>query len=683
MIAYRYARDPLGQRNRRPGLNPDSLLRALSRHLLEGYNLSTAMDKFKWDGLIDLDEERVHGLGSMLEQVRGFRANILKTWSLEGILDDIGTAVRGFCEESQNASRSGPTAQDLPRSKKAELAAVRDWINSRFPDDLARWLHALIQIAGAQTAVGQHIQNLYSSLLQRVGGLEHLLRPHCTPEAREIGPALRDLRRLLAMASNDHNPNTLIDFATDYSHLFEIEKGVREFAATVLNRRRPFRMLMMSIPYRLRLALETFLESSEWAPLWVCELEPLWRDLEKLVPMAGPKKVDFRGSRSLGLDPALSMMDKLWKLDELEKTILRGRLQGDLTEVEGDLLGELLGELARHSFEKLSQIADILIEGGYLNESSDGYSLSSKALRRIGEFALREAFQGSRRWNVARRDPAAHSLPDALILETKKYEYGDALHLDISQTILSAVKRSPGAVLPLSIVSDDFEVYIPERFAKTSTVLLLDMSSSMEQALPKAKKVALSLSRLLETRFPNDKLSLVGFYTLAQQMSLSGLIRIKTQPFFAGHVKTAMEYQALKRLQNEDPLSFPADFTNLQEGLRLCRRYLQNDRHYQKHIFLITDGEPTACTRDGWVHLEHPPSPLILHETLREVQKCTQRGIRITVFMLSSDNRLAEFVKTMAKINKGRAVISSSENLPGCVLVDYLRNKMRRSELPF
>jgi uncharacterized protein with von Willebrand factor type A (vWA) domain len=110
---------------------------------------------------------------------------------------------------------------------------------------------------------------------------------------------------------------------------------------------------------------------------------------------------------------------------------------------------------------------------------------------------------------------------------------------------------------------------------------------------------------------------------------------------------------------------------------------LQNDRHYQKHIFLITDGEPTACTRDGWVHLEHPPSPLILHETLREVQKCTQRGIRITVFMLSSDNRLAEFVKTMAKINKGRAVISSSENLPGCVLVDYMRNKMRRSELPF
>ena len=49
---------------------------------------------------------------------------------------------------------------------------------------------------------------------------------------------------------------------------------------------------------------------------------------------------------------------------------------------------------------------------------------------------------------------------------------------------------------------------------------------------------------------------------------------------------------------------------------------------------MISDGEPTAHLERGRSYFAYPPSPVTIRETLKEVKRCTDRGIVINIFML-------------------------------------------------
>src|SRR5439155_1373720 len=61
--------------------------------------------------------------------------------------------------------------------------------------------------------------------------------------------------------------------------------------------------------------------------------------------------------------------------------------------------------------------------------------------------------------------------------ETKRYQHGDPLVLDLVRTLKKALTRRPGT--PLDVHPEDFEVHAATHSATSSTVLLLDMSWSM------------------------------------------------------------------------------------------------------------------------------------------------------------------------------------------------------------
>ena len=68
----------------------------------------------------------------------------------------------------------------------------------------------------------------------------------------------------------------------------------------------------------------------------------------------------------------------------------------------------------------------------------------------------------------------------------------------------------------------------------------------------------------------------------------------------------------------------------------------------------------------------------MLRETLKEVRRCTREEITINTFMLERSSHLRAFVTQLAKVNKGRVLFSSPEDLGGYILVDYVGNKSRR-----
>jgi uncharacterized protein with von Willebrand factor type A (vWA) domain len=164
-----------------------------------------------------------------------------------------------------------------------------------------------------------------------------------------------------------------------------------------------------------------------------------------------------------------------------------------------------------------------------------------------------------------------------------------------------------------------------------------------------AKKVAFALNSLIRTQFPRDQLYIVGFSDYARVLRPETLHQITWGDYVYG--------------------------TNMQHGFMVARRLLARHNAANKQIILITDGEPTAHFEGDRVQFAYPPTFRTFQETLREVKRCTQEGIIINTFMLERSHYLADFVKQMTRVNRGRAFFAAPDRLGDYILVDYVASK--------
>lgn len=361
----------------------------------------------------------------------------------------------------------------------------------------------------------------------------------------------------------------------------------------------------------------------------------------------------FQGADALDYERALEMMRELERLRQLEQRLTNGDLQG----VDPDDLRQLLGGEAAQDFENLRQMMAMLEESGYLMNREGQMALSPKGVRRIGQLALRDIYQG-----LLRDRPGSHANETrgtaALRPEVSKpYQHGDPLNLDLVGTLKQALTRGPAS--PLRLAPDDFRVYDADDATSTSTVLLLDMSWSMswEGRFAAAKKVALAMESLIRTRYPRDYFAIVGFFTRAVELKLKDL--------------------------PEASWNMGDPFTNLQDGLRLGAELLARHRSTNQHFIVITDGQPTAYFQKGRLFCEWPLSfggisMRAAQETLKEVERVTRLGITINTFMLDDSPSLRAFVERMTRINRGRALYTRPDRLGEYLLVDYLSHKRKK-----
>jgi uncharacterized protein with von Willebrand factor type A (vWA) domain len=299
----------------------------------------------------------------------------------------------------------------------------------------------------------------------------------------------------------------------------------------------------------------------------------------------------------------------------------------------------------------------VLVNAGHLSQREGRMRLSPLGVRKIGQLALRDIYQG-----LLRDRPGAHQTDhrgaiDLRPEESKRYEHGDPLALDLVRTLKRALTRRLGT--PLDLRPDDFEVFGSTHTTTSSTVLLLDMSWSMswEGRFAAAKKVALAMESLIRARYPRDYFAIVGFFTRAVELKLRDL--------------------------PEASWNMGDPFTNLQDGLRLAADLLSRHPSHNQHIIVITDGQPTAYFLRGRLYCEWPLSfggisMRAAQETLREVERVTRRGIIINTFMLDDSPSLRAFVERMTRINKGRALYTRPDRLGEYLLVDYMAKKRKR-----
>lgn len=360
-------------------------------------------------------------------------------------------------------------------------------------------------------------------------------------------------------------------------------------------------------------------------------------------------KFPFCGAQPLGLEEAEQLLRELHDLDSLMKRV-RWR-PGSMADVNLAQLQQLLRQTGIAPAPQLQQIETLLEQAGLVQNTAHGLHLTTRGRHQIGANMLHDMF---RRSPHARRPHASWQQTADLTGETKPYEFGDNLYLDLGQTLANATRRGDG--LPMRLHPEDFEVYRCEPLMQQATVLILDMSHSMERfgqhRFAAAKKVALALAQLIRSHFPRDLLYVVGFGDTAWQLRIADL-----------------PYATVTR-----------EHTNTQAGLRLARRLLGRQRTARKQMVLITDGRPTAVRHDGQLYAHTwDLHPVILHETFKEAKRCRQQHITLNTFMLADDVPLIEFVQQLTAVSHGRAFYTTPERLGRYVIEDYVSNRNRRA----
>jgi uncharacterized protein with von Willebrand factor type A (vWA) domain len=312
----------------------------------------------------------------------------------------------------------------------------------------------------------------------------------------------------------------------------------------------------------------------------------------------------------------------------------------------------MLGDEAHQTLEQLRQFLEILEEAGYIRRRGHTWELTPRGVRRIGQTALGEIYSQLKKDTFGKhqlRDPGTGG---ERADDTKDYEFGDPFHLHLQETVMNSIIRE-GPSVPVRLDKDDFRVYRSEQLTQTATVMMVDLSWSMalRGSFQAAKKVALALNNLIRSKFSRDALYIIGFSAYARELPAEQLPYVRWDESVLG--------------------------TNMHHAFMLAQQLLSKHKGGTRQIIMISDGEPTAHLERGRSYFAYPPSPITIRETLKEVKRCTKKGIIINTFMLDRNYYLKEFVNQMAKINKGRVFYTTPDQLGQYILVDYVANKRK------
>ncbi|MBC8108313.1 MAG: VWA domain-containing protein [Anaerolineae bacterium] len=341
-----------------------------------------------------------------------------------------------------------------------------------------------------------------------------------------------------------------------------------------------------------------------------------------------------------------------------------------------------------------SELLEQMLQEGMLDKDGKGkLRLTPKAVGRMQQRALMEVFANMRDGQREGHEKVTPGLGGERIEGTKPYQYGDPVsELDLHQTLHNALVRASAIGEPASAgVSDaqlrkgkiqfkesDFELHLHEGVTSCSTVVLLDMSGSMMRygRFLAAKKVALAMQGLIRSKFPQDSIDFVGFYSGAAKIPEIALPLMMPKPV------TIYDYQVRLKVPIDKLDQAPQHFTNLHMGLQMARRILRKRTSENKQIFIITDGQPTAHVQGDHVYLLYPPDERSTVATLKEAVLSVKEGCRIATFALIEDYWGMDwvgFVDQLTKLTKGVAFYTNSGQLASCIMESYLSGRKKKA----
>jgi uncharacterized protein with von Willebrand factor type A (vWA) domain len=647
------------------GFDAEVAMDALSEDLMTDVDLQAALDRitrYGWRGQESHARRGTHGL---LQQVRSQRQADLERYDLDSMVQDINERVADIVQtERSGIERLRSEARATDTSEAGENKRAVESISSRrlnaldeIPDEPGSAVTALADYEFVNEFARMKFEALMDVLQRQVlqAHFEHMQQSMQGLTSDDIDSLTKALRALNALLESRESvyPQDFGRFRELHGSHFPRSDNLDELLTHLIDQATETESLLSSMAPELRRSLEDSMSSALRDPTLRSEMERLHVLMESVAAAHPPVAAyPFSGKQSVTFEEALRLMRRMQGLDLLERDLREAHDNASLDAIDPDTVRDLLGPEAHQSFCALRSLENALVQAGYLDRDGDTLRLTARAIRRIGQKALQDIFRGVKTAALGEHAVTHSGLGSDPTEDSKTYEYGNPFLLDLSHTLMNAVRRERHTgKLQLSV--SDFEVFHTEQVSPAATVLMVDLSRSMPMrgCFAAAKKVALALNTLIRSQFPHDHLYVVGFSDYARQLHAESLYRLGMNEQVRG--------------------------TNIQHGLLMARRLLAGHKHGTRQIILITDGEPTAHLEDDRVHFSYPPSVRTLEATLREVQRCTRDRIVINTFMLERSHHLAEFVTRMAQINHGRVFFATPERLGDYVLVDYMQGRRK------
>ena len=654
-------------------VDAEELLDQLSNDLLNHGDLQKALREMMRRGMQNREGQRMPGLNDLIEQLKGQRREQLQQYNMDSVMEDIAQRLEEILKTEREGiqKRLGEARQetaDAEGPERVQMGSLTKLLEDRAARNLEK-LDSLPSSTGGSIKelmeydfIDPEAQRMFQELLDMLRGQmaqnvsQDMMQQiqNMTPEDMAgLCEMLRQLNQMLEDRAMGREPD-FDGFMQQFGPMFgeNPPQNMDELMDRLMQQMAQMQSLMESMSPEGRRQLEDAL-NSVLVPETQREMAQLASWMEQLMPMDELRRqYPFLGDDSLTLDQAMQLMGNLQDMDELEKAIQEALRSGNLDEIDPDQIAELLGEEARRTWEQLQSLIEALREAGYIKEG-EGTELTPKAIRRIGQRALREVFLNLKKDRLGNHELANRGGGGDTLTDTKQYEFGDPFQLDLNTTVKNAIVRA-GPDVPVRLSPEDFEIYRNEHMTRAATVVLLDQSRSMGlfDSFQAAKKVAVALFALIHSQFPWDSLYVIGFSDYAREIKEEDLPKLSWNAWVSG--------------------------TNMHHALMLSRKLLAKEKGGSRQIILITDGEPTAHLEGDRSFFSYPPSYKTVTETLKEVRRCTQEDIRINTFMLENSYQLMDFVDKLTRINKGRAFYSTPDRLGEYVLVDYVSNRKKR-----
>ncbi len=655
--------------------NADDVMDAMADKLIEDGDLQRALQDMYRRGDRGALDERLKGLREMMERLRQMRQEQMQRHDLSSIMEDINERLQDVLDTEQagidrrlDEARNPPSA-DAENTSAADNDALRKMLQTMadrkreqlagLPEDVPGRMKGLSEYDFMDNEARQKFQDLQQMLQQQVlqsyfQGMQDAIQNMSPEDLARTREMVRDLNGMLEDRIQGKEPK-FNEFMDKYGDMFPGVQNLDELLEQLASRMAAMNSLMQSMSPEMRDQLAQMMDNMLGDDRLRVDMMRLAANLSQMMPMdMQGQRYPFSGDQPLSLMEAMAMMDRLQGMDALEAQMQQAARDGrGLDEIDPDKVRELMDAETAAQLERLQGITKMLEEAGYIQRKGDKWELTPRALRKIGQKALKDVFSNMKRDGFGKHETDLRGAGGERTEETKTYEFGDPFFMDIKGTMMNALARN-GAGTPVHMIPADFEVYRTELLTQSSTVLMLDKSRSMflNGCFLAAKKVTMALDSLIRGQFPRDNLYVVEFSYLAKEIQPTDL-----------------------PLETWDEYTYG---TNFQHGIMLARQLLARSKAANKQIIIVTDGEPTAHLEDGIPEFNYPPTRRCISETLREVGRATRDNITINTFMLETTPWLSSFVDQMTNINKGRAFYASPDRLGEYILVDYVRNKRKK-----
>ncbi|NKE28762.1 hypothetical protein FVP32_21700, partial [Mycobacterium tuberculosis] len=232
---------------------------------------------------------------------------------------------------------------------------------------------------------------------QRFAGMKQALAGATDDDRRRVTEMLDDLNDLLDKhARGEDTQRDFDEFMTKHGEFFpENPRDVEELLDSLAKRAAAAQRFRNSLSQEQRDELDALAQQAFGSPALMRALDRLDAHLQAARPgedWTGSQQ--FSGDNPFGMGEGTQALADIAELEQLAEQLSQSYPGASMDDVDLDALARQLGDQAAVDARTLAELERALVNQGFLDRGSDGqWRLSPKAMRRLGETALRDVAQ--------------------------------------------------------------------------------------------------------------------------------------------------------------------------------------------------------------------------------------------------------------------------------------------------